>query len=133
MRVDKPEHDPHDHGFGKGVAPPELHEVGLGDQQQVSHEAGVGHGALDSLGHDHAAAVGGHTEVGHLDHDFSGDHNLTGLDGLHDSVHQSIGLGFAGDQHHSLHEGLHDTHHDPHHADPQHDTHHDGLGDLFHH
>jgi hypothetical protein len=45
-----------------------------------------------------------------------------------------LGLGFEGDEHHSLHEGLHDAQHDVQH-DPQHDVqHHDtGLGDLFHH
>ncbi|MEY2430471.1 MAG: hypothetical protein QOC92_203 [Acidimicrobiaceae bacterium] len=40
-------------------------------------------------------------EVSHLDSDFSGDHGLTGLDEMHDSVHQSTGLGFEGDQHHT--------------------------------
>ncbi|HEV3226928.1 MAG TPA: hypothetical protein VGZ52_08840, partial [Acidimicrobiales bacterium] len=76
----------------------------------------------------HTAAPGGHVEIGQLEHDFNTDHGLHGLDGLHDSVHHSIGLGFEGDQHHTLNESLH--HDGPH--DPAHDTHHD-LGDLFHH
>jgi hypothetical protein len=47
-------------------------------------------------------------------------------------VQHSIGLGFEGDNHHSLHDGLHAAHTDPQHPDV-HDVHHDGLGDLFHH
>ena len=149
MRVDNSEHEKHDHGFGLGAHEPELHDASLGGEQ-LGHEAGAEHGLFDSLGHGAeagtAAALGGHVEVGHLTHDFGHDGLHDGLDGLHDSVSHSLGLGFEGDQHHSLHEGLHeslhaglhDTQHDVAHDlahDPQHDVqHHDtGLGDLFHH
>ena len=155
MRVDNPEHGKHDHGFGLGAHDPEPHDVAVGGEQ-IGHEAGGEHGLFDSLGHGAeggtAAAVGGHVESGHLTHDFGHDGLHEGLDGLHDSVSHSLGLGFEGDQHHSLHEGLHESLHDTglhdaglHDAqhdlahglehDPQHDPqHHDtGLGDLFHH
>lgn len=148
MRVDNnAEPGQHDHGFGLGAHAPEPHEVTLGDQ--VNHPTGAEHGLFDSLGHGAdagtAAALGGHVEIGHLSSDVG--HGLhDGLDGLHDSVHHSLGLGFEGDQHHSLHEGLHENLHTDLHTvghdvphdlahDPAHDPqHHDvGLGDLFHH
>lgn len=153
MRVDN-NADPgrHDHGFGLGAHAPEPHEVTLGTEE-LNHPTGTEHGLFDSLGHGAgagtAAALGGHVEIGHLSAD--GTHGLhDGLDGLHDSVHHSLGLGFGGDEHHSLHEGLHEGLHESLHADlhnaghdvahdlahdPAHDPqHHDvGLGDLFHH
>ena len=157
MRVDN-NADPgrHDHGFGLGAHAPEPHEVTLGTEE-LNHPTGTEHGLFDSLGHGAdagtaaAAALGGHVEIGHLAHDFGHDGLHEGLDGLHDSVSHSLGLGFEGDQHHSLHEGLHESlhaglhdpqRHDLAHGlghdvghDPQHDVqHHDsGLGDLFHH
>jgi len=151
MRVDNVDPGNHDHGFGLGAHQPEPHEVGLTEAQL--HDAGSVHGLFDSLGHGATENLGGHVEVGHLGHDVSSNGLHNGLEGLHDSVH-SIGLGFGGDEHHSLHDGLHEsslhdglhesqdlghdlTHgvsHDPGH-DPGHDVqHHDtGLGDLFHH
>lgn len=133
MRVDTPEHGPHDHHFGQGAtAHPEPHEIGLGTaEQHLLAEPATTHGLLESVHHPEAAALGGHLEVGHLDHDF-GDHTVHGLDGLHDSVHHTIGLGFGGDEHHTLHDGLH---HDPAHPDPHHDVQHDvqhDIGHLFH-
>ena len=145
MRVDNPDHGRHDHGFGHGAHEPELHDVDSGSDQ-VGHDTGADHGLVDSIGHGSEAGLaaalgghvdGGHVEVGHLDHDFGHDGLHEGLDGLHDSVHHSLGLGFEGDEHHSLHEGLHEGLHDAAH-DPQHDQQHDvqhhdtGLGDLFH-
>ena len=119
MRVDNPGHGPHDHRFGHGAEhpePPEHHDIGLGVEQRLESDAGL-HGLLDGVeSHAHA---GGHVEVGHFDHDFHADHGLHGLDGLHDSVHHSIGLGFGGDEHHTLHDGLH---HDVEHPDPHHDA-----------
>jgi hypothetical protein len=150
MRVDNPEHSRHDHGFGLGAHDPERHDVTLGSEQ-LGHETGSEHGLFDSIGHSTdagvAAALGGHVEVGHLAHDFGHNGLHEGLDGLHDSVSHSLGLGFEGDHHHGLHEGLHESLHAGLH-DPQHDLahgllghdaphdaqHHDsGLGDLFHH
>ena len=132
MRVDNSQHPHHDHGFGLGAREPEAHElgVGIGGPEHVDpssvHSGGLGElGHLDQVGPEH---FGGHVEVGHLDHDFGQHHD--GLHGLHDS----IGIGFTGDEHHSLHDTLHEQH------DPTHDVqHHDvpadhhGLGDLFHH
>lgn len=143
MRVDNQPGN-HDHGFGLGAHEPEVHEAGLTDSQ-LAHDTSTAHGLFDSLGHGATESLGGHVEIGHLSNDFGHDGLHDGLDGLHDSVH-SIGLGFGGDDHHSLHEGLHenlhaglhepqqDLAHDVTH-DPQHDVqHHDsGLGDLFHH
>jgi hypothetical protein len=128
MRVDKPGHETHDHGFGEVAHLPEHHDVGLGVDEGIAHDS-TPHGPLDQISH-HAetTALGGHVEIGNLEHDF--DHGLhDGLDGLHDSVHHSLGLGFEADNHHSLHDGLH---HEPHHD--AHDAHqHDDLGGLFHH
>jgi hypothetical protein len=133
MRVDNPEEGHHDHGFGQGAVQPEHHDIGLGVEQGIDHDT-ASHGMLDHIGQGaEAAALGGHADIGHLDHDFGHDGLHDGLDGLHDSVHHSIGLGFEGDQHHSLHDGLHDVQHDA-----AHDTHHDGadlhhdIGGLFH-
>ena len=128
MRVDTPEHGPHDHSFGHGATHPEQHEVGLGSDQVTAHDAihNATHGLFNDIGHEAAAAaLGGHVEVGHFD---AGHDPLHGLDGLHDSIHHSIGLGFGGDEHHTLHDGLH---HDPQH-DVAHDTHHDVAHDIGH-
>lgn len=143
MRVDNANPGNPDHGFGLGAHQPDPHEVGLTDAQV--HDAASVHGVFDSLGHGATESLGGHVEVGHLGHEVSSNGLHNGLEGLHDSVH-SIGLGFGGDEHHSLHDGLHDTLHDGLHDqqhdlghdiahDPAHDVqHHDtGLGDLFHH
>lgn len=121
MRVDNSEHGQHDHGFGLGAHEPERHDVSLGGEQ-LGHEAGTEHGLFDSLGQGveagAAAALGGHVEVGHLSQDFGHDGLHEGLDGLHDSVSHSMGLGFGGDQHHSLHESLHEAQDDVDHDTP---------------
>jgi len=133
MRVDisGQDHPDHDHEFGTGAHHAEAHTLGLGAEVHTSEA--VTHGLFDNLeSHDPhgAAALGGHVEVGHFDHDFNGEHALHGLDGLHDSIHNSLGLGFGGDEHHTLHEGLN---HDPGHHDPAHDPqHHDIAHDLGH-
>ena len=136
MRVDisGQDHPDHDHEFGTGAHHPEPHTVGLGAEAHLTEPAT--HGLFDQLEshgtHSAAQAVGGHVEIGHFDHDFNGEHALHGLDGLHDSIHNSLGLGFGGDEHHTLHDGLHhDPAHDAHqpgHDDPQH---HD-IGHIFH-
>jgi len=136
MRVDMSghgEHD-HDHEFGTGAHHAEPHDVGLGAEAHLADRAT--HGLFDHLDahgeHAASAALGGHVEIGHFDHDFHGEGTLHGLDGLHDSIHNSLGLGFGGDEHHTLHDGLHhDPAHDPSHTahdDPQH---HD-ISHIFH-
>ena len=133
MRVDisGQEHPDHDHEFGAGAHHAEPHDVGLG--AEAHHSEAAAHGLFDQLdAHGASAALGGHVEIGHFDHEFNGEGTLHGLDGLHDSIHHSIGLGFGGDEHHTLHDGLHhDPAHDPQHAGHDDPQHHD-IGHIFH-
>lgn len=103
MRVDNPGKGNLDHGFGLGAERPEPQDVSIDEA-----DGGESDGLFEGFGRIGDAALGGHVEIGRLDHDFGHDGNHEGLDGLHDTVQASFGLGFGDDT--TLQEaGLHDS------------------------